>query len=258
MNYLCEKAEQINMKKFLNIILAGFLFISLNAQTDNNHFKDGERLKFVLYYGLIDGGYINAELKLTVLNGQKVYHSKMLAKTSGLTDKLYKVHDEYQAYFNPETILPIKSIRDINEGKYKKYNVVEYDHTNLKLVNIDKDTFEITSDIRDMVSVFHYIRNKDFSKMKEGEIIKVNTFFDNEIFPFDMRYRGIEKIKTRMGTFNCIKLVPYVEPGRIFNSEDDMTIWLSNDNNRVPVRVRFDLKVGSVKVDLIEYSGLKY
>jgi len=225
---------------------------------DNNHFKSGEKLRFVLYYGLIDGGYIDAELQTTTLNGKKVYHSKMLAKTTGITDRLYKVRDEYQAYFDPQTILPYRSIRDINEGKYKKYNVVEYDHENLFVVNIDKDTFEITPDIRDMVSVFHYIRNQDFDNMDYGDIIKVNTFFDNELFPFDMRYRGTEVVKTRMGKYSCIKLVPYVEPGRIFNSEDDMTIWLSNDNNRVPIRVKFDLKVGSVKCDLIDYSGLKY
>lgn len=240
------------------IVLVSFLFLSLNAQNDKNHFRDGEKLKFVLYYGLIDGGYINAELKYTNLNGQEVYHSKMLAQTTGLADKLYKVRDEYQAYFDPETVLPLKSIRDISEGKYKKYNIVDYDHKNLKVVNIDRDTFEVSADIRDMVSVFHYIRNQDFEHMKEGYVIKINTFFDNELFPFDMRYRGVEEVKTRMGKYECIKLVPYVEPGRIFNSEDDMTIWLSNDKNRVPIRVKFDLKVGSVKCDLIEFSGLKY
>jgi Protein of unknown function (DUF3108) len=246
------------MRKLINIILVIFVCSSLEAQNDDNHFKNGEKLKFVLYYGVIDGGYINAELKYTTYKGKAVYHSKMLAETSGLADKLYKVRDGYEAFFDPETILPLKSIRDINEGKYKKYNNVEYDHKNLLVVNIDNDTFKVSDDIRDMVSVFYYIRNKDFSKMKDGDIIKINTFFDNELFPFDIRYRGKEVVKTRMGKYNCIKLVPYVEPGRIFNSEDDMTIWLSDDINRVPIRVRFDLKIGSVKCDLIEFSGLKY
>ena len=72
-----------------------------------------------------------------------------------------------------------------------------------------------------------------------------------------MRYRGREVIKTRKGKYKVIKLVPYVEPGRIFNDEDDMTIWLSDDRNRVPIRIRMDLKVGSIKADLIDYSGLK-
>jgi hypothetical protein len=182
----------------------------------------------------------------------------MVAKTTGIADKLYKVRDEYQSYFDTFTILPYKSIRDISEGKYKKYNIVHYFHSKNLVVNIKNTEFEVPSDVRDMVSVFHYIRNIDYNKLVPGDIIKINTFFDNEIFPFDMRYAGKETITTRKGEFNCIKLVPYVEPGRIFSSEDDMTIWMSDDQNRVPVRVKFNLKVGSVKCDLIEYSGLKH
>lgn len=246
------------MKLLPLILLISFKGLILSGQNENNHFAPGERLRFVLYYGFIDGGYVDAELNKVVFEGKELYHSKMLAYTIGIADKLYKVRDEYQAWFDPSSILPSKSIRDIHEGRYTKYDVVRYYHSDLKVVNLDRDTFAITADIRDMVSVFHYIRNLDYKKMKYNELIKINTFFDNEIFPFDMRYRGIEKVKTRMGTFDCIKLVPYVEPGRIFNTEEDMTIWLSNDSNRVPIRVRMDLKIGSIKCDLIEYSGLKY
>lgn len=246
------------MRVLFVVVLSLLTSLPVSAQKSQNHFAAGEKLRFVIYYGPFDGGYVDAELTKTIFDGKVVYHSKMLAKTVGLADKLYKVRDEYQAWFDPETILPYQSIRDIQEGRYTKFNIVQYYHPEEFVVNIDKDTFEVTPDIRDMVSVFHYIRNQDFISMKYDEIIEINTFFDNEIFPFDIRYRGIEEVKTRKGTYECIKLVPYVEPGRIFNSEDDMTIWLSNDRNRVPIRVRFNLKVGSVKCDLVEYSGLKY
>ena len=227
------------------------------SQVNINHFTSGEKLKFIIYYGPINGGYIDSELKLTDFEGKKVYHSKMIAKTSGLADVLYKVRDEYQSYFDQGTILPYKSIRNINEGKYKKYDHVYYYHSNLTVKNhLDKE-FAVPVDVRDMVSVFYYIRNIDFSGMKTGTIIKINTFFDNELFPFDMRFRGMETLKTRMGVYRCIKLVPFVEPGRIFENEDDMTIYLSDDINRVPIRVEFNLKIGSVKCDLIEFSGLK-
>lgn len=246
------------MRKNLFILFLLFIHFLSHSQDGKNHFSSGERLRFIIYYGIIDGGFIEAELNMVDFKGKKVYHSRMLGKTTGITDRLYKVRDEYQSYFDPVTILPYKSVRDIREGRYRKYNIVTYDYDSLKVTNIDGEIFDITPDIRDMVSVFHLIRNVDFAKMKYDEIIDINTFFDNEIFPFNMRYRGIETVKTRMGKFDCIKLVPYVEPGRIFNSEDDMTIWLSADKNRVPIRVKFDLKVGSIKVDLIGYSGLKH
>jgi len=237
-----------------------FLLISLNAfsQADKNNFVPGEKLKFVIYYGMVNGGYINASLVATEYEGHNVYHSKMIATTSGLADILYKVRDEYQSFFDHRTILPRKSVRDISEGKYKRYDLAFFDHKNLKVTNSKDKVFDAPPDTRDMVAVFYHIRNADFEKMKPGEIIKVNTFFDNEIFPFDMRFRGIEIIKTKKNEFRCYKLVPYVEPGRVFEKEDDMTIYLSADRNRVPVRVEFNLKVGSIKCDLIEYSGLKY
>jgi hypothetical protein len=245
------------MKKNLYIL---FLLFTLNssAQLRENHYIPGEKLKFVIFYGIINGGYVNAELLETQYEGKKVYFSKMIATTSGLADVLYKVRDEYQSYFDPLTSLPFKAVRDISEGKYKRYDLTYFDHKNLKVVNSKNKEFIVPPDIRDMVSTFYYIRNADFDNMKSGDIIKVNTFFDNEIFPFDMRYRGIVKIKTKKDEFQCYKIVPLVEPGRIFEKEDDMTIYLSADKNRVPVRVEFNLKVGSVKCDLIEYSGLKY
>jgi hypothetical protein len=244
-------------KSFLYI----FFLVSVldnSAQLYENHYIPGEKLKFVLYYGIINGGYVNVEILETQYEGKNVYFAKMIATTSGLADVIYKVRDEYQAYFDSSTSLPYKAVRDISEGKYKRYDLDYFDHKNLKVVNSKNKEFIVPPDIRDMVSTFYYIRNADFDNMKSGDIIKINTFFDNEIFPFDMRYRGIVKIKTKKDEFQCYKIVPFVEPGRIFEKEDDMTIYLSADQNRVPVRVEFNLKVGSVKSDLIEYSGLKY
>jgi hypothetical protein len=246
------------MKKILFYISILLVSINSHAQLSQNRYIPGEKLKFVIYYGLINGGNIDAELIATEYEGKKVYHSKMVATTSGLADLLYKVRDEYQSYFDPETSLPYKSVRDINEGKYKRYDMAFFDHKNLKVVNNKNKEFKISPDMRDMVSVFYYIRNMDFENMNTGDIIKVNTFFDNEVFPFDMRYRGIVTIKTKKSEYQCFKLVPYVETGRVFENEDDMSIFLSADRNRVPIRVEFNLKVGSVKCDVIEYSGLKY
>ena len=246
------------MKKKLLFIVSLIPFLASFPQISQNRYIPGEKLKFIIYYGVFNGGYVDTELNATEYEGKNVYHSKMLATTTGFVDMLYKVRDEYQSFFDPESILPYKSVRDISEGRYKRYDLAYFDHKNLKVVNSKNKEFVVPPDIRDMVAVFYFIRNKDFEKMKLDEIIKINTFFDNEIFPFDIRYRGIETIKIKKNEYKCIKLVPYVEPGRIFEKEDDMCIYLSADRNRVPIRVEFNLKVGSVKCDLIEYSGLKY
>ena len=120
------------------------------------------------------------------------------------------------------------------------------------------EKIEVPKNILDMVSLFYSIRNHDYKNFKYDQLIKIVTYFDDEIFPFDIRYRGIETIRTPLGKFECLKFVPFVEPGRIFESEDDMTIWISNDKNLIPLRIQFDLIVGSFKCDLIKYKNLKF
>jgi hypothetical protein len=191
-----------------------------------------------------------------LFNGEPVLYSKVVARSTGITDKLYKVRDVYECYFYEDSALPAKSVRDISEGNYKKYNSIVYNHDKNLLRSELSGIHKVPDNIRDMVSTFFYIRKIDYSKLKYGDIIKINTFFDDEVFPFDMRYRGKDKIRTKIGEFECIKLVPFVEPGRIFKTEDDMTIWISDDPNLVPVRVKFDLLVGSLKIDLISFEGL--
>ena len=219
---------------------------------EKNNFIPGEKMVFQVYYGPLNAG------RLDTIRGKTAYYAEAVARTTGLADKLYKIRDMYGGYFDPESLLPIKSIRDIREGNYRKFNIVEYYHDSLKAVSSESGEHEIPGNIRDMVSVFYYVRTINFDTMKYDDIIDINTFFDDELFPFNMRFRGRETIRTRGGTFNCIKLVPFVEPGRIFKKEDDMILWFSDDGNCAPVRGRFDLIVGSVKCDLIEWEGFKY
>lgn len=143
----------------------------------------------------------------------------------------------------------------MKEGNYKFYEEVLYNHTVNSVVSSKSGYHIVPDNCLDMVSVFFYIRRLDFSNMKIGTEIKVTTYFSDEIYPFSIRYMGTEKVNARLGKFDCLKFVPIVEPGRIFESEDDMTIWLTNDQNRVPLQIKFDMLVGSFKLDLVEYSN---
>jgi hypothetical protein len=225
---------------------------------ENNNFVPGEKLLFQVYYGPLNAGRVDAFLRLDSIRNRQVYYAETVASSTGLADRLYKIRDMYGGYFDPESLLPLKSIRDIREGTYRKHEVVYYYHDSLKAISSESGDHEIPANIRDMVSVFYYARTINYDTMKYDDIIYFNTFFDDELFPFNMRFRGRETITTRGGTFRCIKLVPFVDPGRIFRKEDDMTLWFSDDQNCVPIRGKFDLIVGSVKCDLIEWSGLKY
>lgn len=234
------------------------LFFIIPSGFSQNNFLPGEQLEYVIFYGPLNAGKFNASLVETRIFNKDVYHARLVARSIGLADKLFKVYDVYESYFNPESLETVKAIRDISEGKYKRYNEVVFDYEKGVVYSQKSGEVEVPSNIRDMVATFYYLRNIDFTHARHGDVVDFTTYFDDEIFPFDMRFRGRETIKTKMGTFDCIKLVPFVEPGRIFESEDDMTVWLSDDKNQIPVRIKFDLIVGSVKCDLIKHEGLKY
>jgi len=109
-----------------------------------------------------------------------------------------------------------------------------------------------------MMSLLYHIRSLDLQNLKAGDVLHTVTFFDEELFPFDIRYKGKELVKTKYGKIRCFRFDPVVAPGRMFKSEDDMTIWISGDRNQIPIKVRFNLLVGSLHMELGEYANLKY
>lgn len=89
-----------------------------------------------------------------------------------------------------------------------------------------------------------------------GENVSIDMFFDDEIFKFKLKFMGYEKIKTKFGTINTMKFRPYVQAGRVFKEQESLTVWVSNDANRVPVKIQASLLVGSLKAELVQYKNL--
>ncbi len=252
------------MKLFFFIITTSLFLIEIAGQSSkeflkNKSFHSGEQLTYLIRYGFIHGGNATVDLELKEYEGKSVYHSQIYAKTIGIADKLFSVRDIYESYFDTQTCLPYKAIRNIKEGNYKYYNEVFYNHKDSMLYSQRSDsTFRVPPDILDMVATLYYLRSINLRELKKGDVVDVITFFGDEIFPFTIRYTGREVIKSKFGKIKCLRFDPVVEVGRIFKTEDDMTIWISDDNNLLPVIVRFDMWVGSVKCELEGYSNLKY
>lgn len=245
------------MRLFLLSTLV-FLVISAKGQVNNDPYRPGEMLKYLLYYGWLDGGEAVMTLSEENYNDQKVYYTKVVAKSVGLADILYKVYDVYESYFDPVTVLPYKAIRNIKEGGYRYYNEVLFLHDEDSVDSQRSGKQAIPKNCFDMLSALYELRRKIHSNMVDGDTIRIETYFGDEVFPMVLRYRGKEAIKTKIGIIECLKFVPVVEVGRVFKEEDDMIMWFADKPNYVPIRVKFELFVGSLKCDLIEYENLKY
>ncbi len=221
-------------------------------------FLDGEKLTFRIHYGIITGGEVTITANKEWLDGQEVFHTVLAGKTTGLIDKLYKVHDIYESFFDPATNLPDKAIRNIREGSYRYYDEVAYNQEEMYVVSQRNGKVSVPKNTLDMASVMYYVRRLDLAKLSENDIISLDTYFGDELFPFYIVYKGKETISIGSGKYRCFKFVPIVEPGRVFENKDDMTIWFTDDQNKIPVSIKFDIWVGSFRCDLTKHENLKY
>ena len=253
------------MKKYLLILLTIFTVNLGLASEPEPAFKGGEWFKFKMSYsGWMKAGNATLQVNETTLNGKPVFHVVGKGWTTGMIKWFFKVQDRYESYFDKETILPYKFIRNIDEGGHKKDIEIDFDQKNKKAFvhnkkHNTKKTLETKPNIQDMVSTFYYLRNSiDTKLLKAGDEIKLDMFFDEENYGFKLKYLGKEVVKTAFGKVEALMFRPYVMAGRVFKEEESLTLWVSNDKNKIPLRIKADLAVGSLRADLEAFKGLKH
>ncbi len=221
-------------------------------------FKAGEKLTYRMHYGFVDAGEAVLEIKKTnkKVKGRSLLHVVGTGRTLGSFNWVFKVQDRYESYIDSEGVFPWMFIRRVDEGGFKINQDYIFKQNVNKVKTQDKKEFKVTDGIQDMLSSFYYARTLDYSTAKIGQEYAMDMFIDNEIFPFKIKYMGVETIKTRKGKFECIKIRPLMMKGRVWETEDSMTIWVTNDNNKIPVLVKTKIAVGSVKATLTGWEGL--
>lgn len=242
-----------------NNSVMGQRLITAGSPTGHQSYQDGESLTYTVKYGFVTGGKGIFTVRDTVINGIKTNHIVVRGVTTGIADVFYKVRDSYESYVDPTTQLPVLAIRNISEGRYKRYEEVTYDHEAHKVNSSRKGIADIPENTLDMVSAFYHARNNTFNEdLIAGDTIRYETYFSGQVFPLVIRYLGKETISTNIGKIQCYKFAPVTEVGRSFKSEDDMNVWISCDDNHVPVKIKFNLAVGSFVCELTDYKGMKY
>lgn len=229
--------------------------------TRNVAFTVDEEVTLTVYYA-VAGLFVNAgnatfTSSLENINNRPVYHITGEGKTNSSYEIFYKVRDKYETYIDTATMQPLKFIRNVNEGGYKKYQNITFNKSANTAIATD-GVFKVPACVQDVVSCMYYARNLDFSKLKPEDKIPFSMFLDNEVFNMYIRYLGRETIKTRYGKFNAIKLKPLLLKGEIFDGGENMTVWVTDDPNHIPVRIESPLTVGKVKIDLMSYHNLRY
>jgi len=236
------------------------LICSLSSVNGQNScpFKDGETLYYSIRFGFILGGKGCLEIKLDTINDKKVFHSKAIGRTAGIFS-IYKIEDIYESYIDPETDLPIKAIRNIKEGSYRRYDIATFDRKRNTVFSSRKnDTISVAKNALDILSIFYYARKHlSMHSAQIGDTISFNTYFATERFPIKILYKGNDTLRTKYGRIPCYEFSPLVKVDEVFQEKDNVKVYLSSDKNRIPIKIKFELFLGSLVCELDGFKGLK-
>lgn len=238
------------------------------CETTNSAFKAGEELTYKVYYNWnfvwLSAGEVT--FRVREVNGE--YHLSAHGSSYKSYDWFFKVRDKYDTYVDKKTLLPRLSIRDVNEGKYSLYDAVTFNRpvgkaTSLRGKTKDVATptdYQVNPCAHDILSLLYYARNLNYNQMRNGQNIPVTIFIDKEEWNLKVSYLGKDENKKvrNLGRFRTIKLSPQVIEGYVFKKDARLTVWASDDENRIPLVIETPISVGSVKVILKSYKNLRY
>lgn len=250
------------MKKF---ILAIFLFITSFSFAQLDNISGGEKLVYRIHYGPVNAGTATLTTLKTRYQGEPHFYVKGVGKTTGALRSFFKVEDIYESFININTGLPSYYVRNVKEGGYSQHLAAAFNQDNQTLILTDRKNpangskvIKTVKGLQDMLSSFYYLRGLSTSELKTGTVKNLNVWIDDEMFAFQLRVGGTETITTKYGKINCLKIYPTVKGGRVFKSKESVVLWVSNDANHVPIAIKAELAVGSLRADIDGYSGVKY
>lgn len=233
-------------------------------RSPNTSFTTGEKLEYRLHYGFINAGEatVAVDPQYYVVNDRVCYKIFVDGRSTGSFDFMMKIRDQFISFVDTSAMLPHKAYRLIREGKYKLDETVYFDQANhtarMKRDNDAETNHTTPADVQDIVSGYYFLRTINFDKQKIGDTTSINAFFEGKGYDFRVRYLGKETVSTKLGKVNAIKLSPLMPDNEMFKGGNSIRFWVSDDKNRVPLKVEALLFIGSVDLDIKSFSGLKW
>jgi len=254
------------MKRLFSILFIITISVHLWSQSykkvENLAFNNGEKLTFrVSFNSLLTGNVKAGQVTLTVntddvvINNRNALHIVARGWTTGVVEFFYKIDDHFESYIDQETIVPLRFIQRKRENKYKKDEIVNFNREEL-VAESKNARKKISHSTQDILSAFYYARTLNVSNLNKGNYFQIPFFLDDSIYTSKIVYAGKEQIKTKMGKFNCLKFKPMVVKGRVFDETYPITVWVTDDVNRIPILIESKLSVGEARIELTDCNGV--
>jgi len=259
--------------KICNWALMGFLPLILGLDQKNPYrivhqesLRPGERIEYRVHYGFINAGEatLKVDEAIYAINKRPCYKIDVFGRTTGFFDMVTTVRDNWGTYLDTAAFVPHIFYQTQKEGKYLKKEVIEFDQINhIALVNrlnkkdstlIKKDPFDTSPNIQDIVSGYYYMRTFDYDTMTNNQIFTIKGFYDDTTYNVKIKFLGREKLKTKVGEFKTFLISPIMPKNSFFRGSDPIKAWISDDKRRIPLKVKAELLIGSLEIDIRLYE----
>ena len=255
----------------LMFLLTSAMHTAAQCKIDNTYFKEGEELTYDLYfkYGILNSKAGSSSLSVTngQYEGKDVYVMNLRAKSSGVAKSVFSLSDTLKSYMTKD-LVPLAYMKNAHEGGDYTIERATYKYTdrgttlrnrNIRNEKLRYDTVLVAKDcVYDMLSIVYYARTLDYDSMKKGDKKRVSFLSGRKMLTMDVEHHGIDKVSANNGKkYQCLKLIMMVNDDAFENKSEAMKVYLTNDANRIPVRIDSKLKVGSSKVILKSLKGVK-
>ena len=241
------------------------------AQSFPLPFKSGERAIYGAYYNWhfvwVHAGEVSFHCDTLSFRGKPSWNFWAAGKTFKAYDVFYTVRDTFCSVVSFPDFNPVWFRRVVHHGR--AYSSHEYEFragegTVLTKIHRDRqepfaDRLAYTPGIYDLLSSAYRFRSYDFDRMEPNQKVPFSMLIDNRSESLFFRYLGKEIVKTRNGRrFLCHKVSVWLLDGDFFPEGENMMVWFTADENRLPIMVETEIVVGSVKAILLDARQLKF
>ncbi len=255
----------------LVIALCSFL---VNRQQDipvtkNISYGAGEELEYRvnLAFFTVGKAITRVDKKYHKVNARTCYKVDAYGETSDWISWVAKVDDNWGAFIDTASLTTQVSYRKLKEGRYRRDELINFDQQSNKVevrvknretgVYDEPKVYDVPKNSKDLVAGFLFLRIVDFSKIPKGDTISISGFFEDAFYHLKIIYTGKEILNTKVGKIQCLRLRPIMPDNAMFDGENSILCWVSDDLNRIPVKLQAKMFIGSTGLELTSFRGLR-
>jgi len=262
--FICRQTGAALLWCFLLIVFSLTLTAS-KSQTQRYllAYQPGEEIRYRVHYGFFNAGeaIMRVTNQLFRVNNRICFRAEVIGNSTGAFDRIVRIRDVWGSYFDTTQFQPQKSFRSIAENRYRKKEEIYFDYSRniarIQSENSQPEEVPVQSNVQDMVSGYYFLRLQKYDNLRKNDTIRLSGIFENKTYSFKIVYLGKEKVKTKFGKASSFVISPVMPENKLFSGRNPIKMWISDDDNRIPLKIEAELLLGSLELDISDHRNLK-